>query len=389
MLPLAIYGVAKVVGAIFLILAAKHQVALGLGGHIHIEIPTPASPSYTQTAINWDGQWYATVVRHGYPSKLPIVHGIVAQNQWAFFPLYPTLVKLLMLAVGWAYPLAAVGVSTICGAFAVSLMHTHLARTASRFLATACTASLCAFMSAPILQVAYTESLALLLITLAIRYLDSGQLLRLAGVAVLIALTRQIVIALGIVIVVHALLSRRHWNRTRTVQQLALGAFTIALTWLWPTIAGLYTGRWDAYLVSVNAWRSGNASPEVGAWFRTPGVWESRGLLAFLVIVLVVQAAVVLQRDAALWGLGWRLWVGVYSLFFLVATGPGAGVFRYLLLCGPGLWPFPGLPGSPSRFARLRVLILICWVLVGFSLQWLWVRDFFTITGDPSKGAFP
>ena len=97
----------------------------------------------------------------------------IAQNQWAFFPLYPTLVKLLMLAVGWAYPLAAVVVSTICGAFAVSLMHTHLARTASRFLATACTASLCAFMSAPILQVAYTESLALLLITLAIRYLDS------------------------------------------------------------------------------------------------------------------------------------------------------------------------------------------------------------------------
>ena len=78
-------------------------------------------------------------------------------------------------------------------------------------------------------------------------------------------------------------------------------------------------------------------------------------------------------------------------LLSLLPCGDGAWRrhLRYLLLCGPGLWPFPGLLGSPSRFARLRVLILICWVLVGFSLQWLWVLDFFTITGDPSKGAFP
>jgi hypothetical protein len=47
----------------------------------------------------WDGEWYERIVRDGYPVPLPVDAdtGRVTYSAWAFYPLYPYLVKGVML----------------------------------------------------------------------------------------------------------------------------------------------------------------------------------------------------------------------------------------------------------------------------------------------------
>jgi hypothetical protein len=66
----------------------------------------------------WDGKWFLLAVEHGYPAHLPMVHGHVAANPIAFFPLFPLLVRaidLTGLPAGWS----ALLLSAVTGATAV------------------------------------------------------------------------------------------------------------------------------------------------------------------------------------------------------------------------------------------------------------------------------
>ena len=45
----------------------------------------------------FDGSWYRNVAENGYPAELPRGEdGLVQQNAWAFFPLFPMLARGLM-----------------------------------------------------------------------------------------------------------------------------------------------------------------------------------------------------------------------------------------------------------------------------------------------------
>ncbi|MFX7621179.1 hypothetical protein ABTJ52_22860, partial [Acinetobacter baumannii] len=49
-------------------------------------------PSLGQLALGWDAQWYWFAAVSGYPSVLPLTpHGDVAENAWAFLPVYSFL----------------------------------------------------------------------------------------------------------------------------------------------------------------------------------------------------------------------------------------------------------------------------------------------------------
>lgn len=66
----------------------------------------------------WDGKWFLLAVRDGYPAHLPMVHGHVAANPIAFFPLFPLLVRAIDLTgipSGWS----ALLLSAVTGASAV------------------------------------------------------------------------------------------------------------------------------------------------------------------------------------------------------------------------------------------------------------------------------
>ena len=75
--------------------------------------------SYGDVTNNWDGTWYERVVIQGYPSHLPIDSShAVGQNTWAFYPLFPRLVAVLMQVTGLAWTPCAGLFSLICAAIA-------------------------------------------------------------------------------------------------------------------------------------------------------------------------------------------------------------------------------------------------------------------------------
>lgn len=100
--PLTVFFVTRAVNAVMFGLASGRQIAIpftGLGGKL--AIASPASPDYCVVAANWDGRWYGAIATYGYSDHLPLDSaGHVLQNVYAFPPLYPMLVRFLMLTTG-------------------------------------------------------------------------------------------------------------------------------------------------------------------------------------------------------------------------------------------------------------------------------------------------
>lgn len=66
----------------------------------------------------WDGAWFLRIVHHGYPAELPMVHGHVAANPIAFFPLFPLIVRGAA-TTGLSAGVLALVLSAVTGATAV------------------------------------------------------------------------------------------------------------------------------------------------------------------------------------------------------------------------------------------------------------------------------
>jgi len=66
----------------------------------------------------WDGAWFLRIVHHGYPADLPMVHGHVAANTIAFFPLFPLIVRGAA-STGLSAGVLALVLSAVTGATAV------------------------------------------------------------------------------------------------------------------------------------------------------------------------------------------------------------------------------------------------------------------------------
>jgi hypothetical protein len=80
--------------------------------------PWPSIPNGTILArlfCRWDGAWYLDIAEHGYPSKAEYSTGLA---KYAFFPLFPNLVRLVAAITPLSFVNSAilVGLSTAAGA---------------------------------------------------------------------------------------------------------------------------------------------------------------------------------------------------------------------------------------------------------------------------------
>jgi hypothetical protein len=385
--PLGVFLVTRVVGALLIVLVARDQIpASALPPPM--PMPTLVDPaSYLHVIANWDGQWYRAIAAHGYPSHVASVHGELTQNAWAFYPAYPALVRVVMVT-GVSFGFAASVVSLTCGAAAMCLLYRLLMGRCGRFVAALTVLALCCSPAAPILQVAYTESLALLLIMTSLWALDRRRygVLALAGVG--LALTRPIAPALIVVVLVQLVV---RW-RARGSEPWADGerrglvgaAVAIALgTLVWPVVTGVALGRWDAYTQTQRAWATvaGNRSD---SWLGSllHGAPAGRWVVVLLVIGLLVVAA----WRASSWTVGIRAWTVAYPLLILAVTPPTASVIRFSVLAGAVWWPAPDAARRvTSKGPRLMIVGAVA--VVGFFLQWWWLRTYFVI--DPSSHGHP
>ncbi|GAA2018615.1 hypothetical protein GCM10009740_03130 [Terrabacter terrae] len=393
LLPLAIWLVFTAIGAAFLAVAASHQIALErTAPGYHVTAPSPASPGYLGVIGNWDGQWYRSIADHGYPRILPVdEHGVVKANEWAFYPVYPMVVRGVMAVTGASFNVSAWAVSLVFGAVAMVVLFRLVKPRVGTFNAAALVASLMAYVTAPVLQVAYTEGVALLLVVLFIRAVQRRQLTVAVLLTVALSLTRPVALPLGLVLAWVVLSDWRASRRQEAARRIPIGPLlatcaVLITAGLWPMIAWVVTGRRGAFFETQAAWpvnRNG-----LGGWLGDMAHLTSAGVLGIAVVLLVALVSV--RPKGALWGQELRVWSVAYPLYLLAASRPSPSIFRYLMLAITPLWPFPevGLKyAAEKRWVRWLTLGVV--VAAGLVLQFVWVSRAFTVARDPGEQLFP
>jgi hypothetical protein len=393
--PLCAFAVTRLADALFIVAAGHHQIALrGDDPGYHLNYPSTAAPGYRVVASNWDGQWYQLIATSGYPRELPVTaDGKVSMNSWAFYPLYPFAVGALMRLTSLPFTSVAPTLSILLGAAGSIVLYRLLGGAVSRFTASATTLAMCTFMAAPSLQLAYTESLALLLTCVCLIQLRARRYAGFAVTVLALGLCRPIALALVPVVSVHWL--SRHRDRAASAfpstdrwRGAALIPWCIAVSGLWPLIAGTVTGERSAYLQTMSAWGTYESSVPVVGWLvLMKSALGVAGVVLFVALGALV-ACIVLRPAARAWGVELRTWAWAYPAFLSTATAPGPSIARYLLLAFPLMWPIPDL--LPSVWsARLQRVALPAVVIGGLLLQWLWIRHFVVISATPIRGPFP
>ena len=118
---LAVYLISRLVALLALWVAATwFQTPAGVGHD---------DPGLGDMFGLWDGVWYQRIAQDGYPVPLPVDAdtGRVTYSAWAFYPLYPYLVKLLMVT-GMPFAAAGVVLNVVLGGVAALLIWWGIAR---------------------------------------------------------------------------------------------------------------------------------------------------------------------------------------------------------------------------------------------------------------------
>ncbi|MEV8266141.1 hypothetical protein [Microbacterium sp. NPDC076911] len=372
-----IYVVARVVTALFFLLAAQ------LSG---VDSRFGVAPSIADLVLAWDSRWYWIVAETGYPADLPLTEsGAIAENQWAFMPIYPYLAKLVSLPFGqWA--VGAFLVSITAG-FAASYVLYLLMR--EKLAAPAAMWSVVFFACGPLaglFQIGYAESLFLLWLFLSLLCIVRRHYAWLFLLIPLMGYTRPGVLAFALFLALFGIWRwfQRHREPMKPVEVVhivALGLWAVIIGFSWQVIAGVVTGDAGAYLSTELAWRrnwiAGDAAfapfdgflAATSFWFGS--MWGLSAEIGYVVLGLGVAAiAVALSIVPAVKKLGVeiRLWSASYLVYLLLVFFPQSSIFRLLVPLSP-MWGAIAAPRSTPW--RLSVLVAC---LLG---QWWWIYNMF------------
>nr|WP_167050278.1 hypothetical protein [Microbacterium halimionae] len=339
-------------------------------------------------AVGWDAQWYWLTAVSGYPLELPLTDsGQVAENQWAFMPIYAYLAAALGTVLG----------SWIAGAVVISLSAGYLSALVlyrlwlPRVGESAAMWAVLFFVSGPLaalFHVGYAESLFMLWLFLALLLVARRRYGWLYLVIPLMGFTRPGVLAFALFL---GLFGIWRWTRRRSEALsgreishiVALGALGVIVGFGWQVIAAVATGDAGAYLATELAWRrnwlTGDASGFIpfegfiqGAefWFVSWGSSALIGVIALSIAVVGVSALLLFHPAARRVGVEIRWWAASYLLYLLAVFFPQSSIFRLLVPLSP-LW---GAVAVPKRTAwRVGVVVV---ALVG---QWWWIYNMYAL----------
>jgi hypothetical protein len=391
--PLVVFLTARVFNTVMMAVASEAQMtwsqflAMGLSYHVAADAPAPAG--ILGIATNWDGQWYWDIATRGYPTTLPRdASGTVSFNAWAFYPLYPLTVRGVMRLTGLGFPASAMTTSITFGALATVLVHRLVARRQGQRAGLAAAIGVNTFICAPVLQIAYTEAMALFLI-LTILYLVLTRRYGWAAAAVLpLALSRGIIAPLAPALLIYALLLwRRSWgNRRDYLSLVLLSGWAGALSFAWIFIAGSATGVPDAYRETQRAWNPSVDVPAVVRFVREssdiPGGVVTATLVTLVFCATLVAIFTWRQHEPLL-----GLWTASYVLYLLALVDWNPSTIRYYLLALPVFWPVVNGVARDPKNARSAWAAVMVLAGTGLVLQWWWIR--YTLVLSPELVQVP
>lgn len=397
LIPLAIYAVSRVIAGVLLHLSAVRQATVGPDATVPpgphgLTTLVPDPPGYLGVISSWDGVWFRSIAQFGYPVPLPRVDGVVVPNEWAFSPGYPFVVRALMELAHIGFPLAATIVSTACGAAAVTLLYALVRGLIGDAAATRLVMAVCFFPSSPIFQVAYSESMALLLVVAALWALAGRRYGWLVVCAALLSVTRPIVLPLALLSGIVWIARWRARDREpfpRRERWIAAVATVVCagLVGVWPAIAAVATGELGAFSDTMAVWPGNKVWGGAGVSWLTVAVDHpgSVGILVSVVLALALFTA--LRRGAQSLPVALRWWGPSYLAYMIVATKPSLGILRHLLLAifplAPLLEPVAPAESRGARAAQWALPVLLA--VAGVVGQYFWITHAFRFYGTSSS----
>jgi hypothetical protein len=370
---------------VLLIFAASRVVTTGLllyfASQQQSNAWTSASPGYFDFARIWDGHWYYIIAMTGYPAELPLTEdGLVGESAWAFMPAYPFLVRVLMLLTGADFGVVAVVVSTGCALGAAVMFYKLMSLVLPESAVLFSVVLFCVAPLSPILQVAYAESMYLLLLTLALYFLLQRRYALLFPVVLVMSLTRPSGLAFALALLMHVVYrwmtrATDPFTRAERILTVLLGLFSAFMGVAWLLIAAAVTGSLSAYTDTEMAWRSaygdfGDFVPFAG-WFQGAEFWAQWWGIPAAVPTLLLIAGIVaffaflFTPPVRRLGVDLRFWGASYALYLLAVFFPQSSTFRLLMPLFPLLGAF-ALP--TSRAYRVGMVVL------GLVGQWAWIQ---------------
>ncbi len=405
---LGIYFAARLFSGIVLYLTGLHQVDV-----VWFENET----GYLRMTVLWDSFWYRQIVEDGYPRILPMDpdSGKLWQNPWAFYPMFPMMTRYVMAITGAGFAMVGSTISLLFGAVAAVLMSILLRERVGPRVTLAAIAVWSCMITSAMLQVAYTESLAMTMLCGVLLALTHRRWWIAAGIALLTGLSRPIAIPLGIVALVTVYLRwrEREENPIPRREYLsmvgALGACG-ASGLIWPLIVWWGTGDFRGYTKTMTAWRAYDEIQPFLPWWYSAGHWL--GSPAAAVLGLTVLVVFTFAMAAGPWaralGPQMRAWCLAYPAYLFAVLDPTSSIYRYLIplfpwvivLLGAG-WGRPGEDpleqgerdanasggahlAFPQRLRRLTtsklLRLMVIWVIIGMATQVWWIWEIWQFT---------
>jgi hypothetical protein len=379
---LVVFAASRVVSTIILLAFASLQAANPWTG---------AHPDYFSFAQIWDGTWFRFVEEYGYPSQLPVdQNGNVEQNTWAFLPLYPYIARGLMMITGLPFDIAGVVISVLCAAGAALVFYKMLTPQLSSSSALFAVVLFCVAPLSPVYQVDYAESMQLLFLSLALLYLQRRRYwLTLPFVAAL-SFTRPgglaFALTLGLHVIYRWVVRRRDpFPAREVIAAISATAISLVLGYAWPAIAGLVTGRANAYVDTELSWRTPYGfftlapfQPWIeGAnwWFGYIGVSNKVIPVALLVLAIGIFALLMFSPWVKRIGVDLRLWVASWTIYLLAVFFPQSSVFRMFVPAFPILGAF-AVP--KARAYRVTIVLLF----IAGQVAWVYMTWWFSSSQD-------
>lgn len=338
--------------------------------------------------LGWDAQWYWYLAENGYPTELPLTDsGDVAENQWAFMPIFAYLAKGLGVLLG-SWGAGAVVISLVAGYLACLVLYRIVRMRAADDVAIWAVVLFACAPLAAMFQVGYAESLFLLWLFLSLWLVMRRQYGWLYLLIPLMAFTRPGVLAFGLFLGAYGLW--RWFSRHReplapaeVVHIVALGLLSVAAGFSWQLLAGAVTGESGAYLATELAWRR-NWLGAAGAgffpfdgflqgaafWFGSWGLGAVTGYIVLAASVVGVAALLLFEPHVERMGVETRLWSASYLVYLLAVFFPQSSIFRLLLPLSP-LWGAVAMPRSTWwRVGMLGACLLG---------QWWWILNMYAL----------
>ncbi|MFS8477615.1 MAG: mannosyltransferase family protein [Micromonosporaceae bacterium] len=297
----------------------------------------PGGRSLRDALLAWDAGWFVRVASEGYPTGYSYDEtGALTGNGFAFFPLYPLLIRAATLP-GLAPEHAAVAVAWLASAAAAVLVYLLGTSLYDRRVGHALLVLVCTQPMSVVLSLAYSEGLFLALVAGMLLAAHRGAWPAAGALGLSAALTRPTGVAAGIALAVAAVLAlrgpdrptgRRAWVPVLAALA-ALAGGPAYLLWV-----GLRVGEPDAWLrIQSAGWgTSFDFGASVGEFLRDT-LRAGEGFVpvsvAWLLLAALVAAGVALAA---------RVWapLAVYGVLALVLVFGQAGYYHSkprLLVC--------------------------------------------------------